>query len=271
MSGSLRRKLSACFVMSERASTIAVALLAATSIVATTTPVGAAVIITEVAAHDRQLNQTVNGGANVGDESLIRVGRDPGGVEAMFSILRWTLTSVPPGELADSDGTVTLHVASEGGTFTGQTIEAYAIVPANAGWNESTPGNYASWDYRNTPDSVTPGTPWVGGSGLGAFTPGLGYGLTALDGVTWTGANTPITLTIPHALIDGWLANPGSNAGIVLRQQTAVLTAGFLRIHSSEAGGGLEPTLAFAIPEPSSLWLVGVGSFALLRRRAARI
>jgi hypothetical protein len=231
-----------------------------------------AAVINETAAHDRQLTSVGSGGANVGLDTLIRVGNDPGGSERMFSVLRWTLSSVPGSELATGDGVITLNLNAanpEGGAFNGQTIEAYAILPSNAGWNEATPGDYASWDYRNTPDSVTPGTPWVGGSGLGGFTPGLGYAATPFDTFTWTGQNV-ITLDVPQSLINDWITNPSGNAGIVLRQATATATNGFIRLHSrQEETAALGPTLSFvsAVPEPASLCLVVTGAMLMLKRR----
>lgn len=240
-----------------------------------------ATTVNEVAAHDRQIQPTTNGIATAGEEALIRVGYgsssnvDPN--DYMFSILRWTLGSVPSGEVAVTPGTVTLHVASEGPTFTGQTIDLYAIAPANAGWNESTPGDYASWDFRNSVDSLT-GTAWpAGGEGLGNYAEGLGYGASPLSSLTWSGQSA-LTFTIPQSILNDWIANPSNNAGILLRQQAeSSASGGFLRLHSSEEQAGdvqlpdLAPTLTFtsAVPEPASapLLLLGAGALHTRRRR----
>jgi len=240
-----------------------------------------AALISEVAAHDRQIQPLANRLATAGEEALIRVGyRWPIGVDPndyMFSILRWTLGSVPSGEVAVTPGTVTIHVASEGPTFTGQTIDLYAISAANAAWNESTAGDYASWDFHSSVDSVT-GTPWpAGGEGLGNYTEGLGYGAAPLASFTWTNESV-LTFTIPQSVLTDWIANPSDNAGILLRQQAETSpSGGFLRLHSSEEAAGdaelpdLAPTLTFttAIPEPGSaaLLLLGAGASLTLSRR----
>src|SRR5688500_10225492 len=70
--------------------TLAIASLAAILVVtAASAPARAAVVtVNEVPAHDRQIGETSNGGANVGDDVLIRVGHEPAGpgsLETMFS------------------------------------------------------------------------------------------------------------------------------------------------------------------------------------------
>ena len=176
------------------------------------------------------------------------------------SILRFDLNGLTGMMAADNP---TLKLSVEGSQYAGRTMEVYKIKPANAGWiegrgasirDESDPANPGESTWNNR---AHPATPWVGGPGLGL--PGIGgyEGVTAnstapLDSVVYN--NEPvINLSIPKAVIDSWIANPASNAGLLLRDsnEATVSTPKGIRLYSKDqAGTSLAPMLTFDAVTP---------------------
>lgn len=176
-------------------------------------------------------------------------------------ILRWTLSTVPSGEFATTNGTVTLtaYPYTDQSSADGKVVDVYAIKPANAGWIESD----ATWNHL----SVSSSTPWSGGAGLG--NPGDGYDATPLDTFTFTGQST-IDVTIPQALLNDWISNPADNAGIIMDMRDLDGTERFLRFWSNN--GDAPAVLSFEtapVPEPGTLsvLVLSAGALVIGRRR----
>lgn len=76
------------------------------------------------------------------------------------------------------------------------------------------------------------------------------------------------TFTIPAAMIQDWIDNPGDNAGLLVRSSGGT---GDIRFISAEAGTKPNgPNLSFdymIVPEPSTLSLLSLGMLGFLRRR----
>jgi hypothetical protein len=75
-----------------------------------------------------------------------------------------------------------------------------------------------------------------------------------------------VSFMIPKAMVQSWIDNPGSNAGLLGRYLNTA-TSDF---NSSEAGTALRPTLAFdyqTVPEPASVSLLSLGVLLLVYRR----
>ena len=72
-----------------------------------------------------------------------------------------------------------------------------------------------------------------------------------------------VSWSLPGAVIQKWIDDPGSNNGLAFRTTTLIRD---LVYYSSEAATGYQPRLTF-LPEPSSACLLAFGGLVLLRRR----
>jgi hypothetical protein len=241
--------------------------LAVVALAIWTTP-AKAVLISEVASHDADLNakNSVSQTTNTGNLTVVNLGWAGSGADFIFGIMKWSLGSVPSGYTAATNGTLTLTINGSSDNPNWHIYDIYLVNSANAAWAEAS----ATWAKLNQGSSVD----WTGGPGLGGFTEGLGYDATPLDSETWTTGQTTLQFTIPQSVLNGWLS--GSNAGILIRDQdeswTNTSTDGFLVIRSSEHGTGPGPTLTFtAVPEPGSILLLGLGMIALVAQRRRRM
>jgi hypothetical protein len=212
-------------------------------------------LINEMSAHDMAMQaradqQNVN---NNGD-NRIAVGGTSTNNDFSVPILRWTLSTVPGGETASTDGTITLTIwpFGDNAPSIGKTVNVYRIKAANAGWLE----DQATWNDRIT------STPWNGGPGLG--NPGDGYDAAPLSTFSYTGAST-VSINVPQATVNDWIANPSDNAGIILIMQALDGTERFMRFYQNNDSNG--PMLAFeTVPEPGSLLMLSVGGLLIGRR-----
>lgn len=222
----------------------------------------ALVAVSIVPDHDNTLlGATGQENNNNGGSSPMIVGNqgDPGTSdnEYLFVIARWEPATLGT-NLAAGNGSLTLKVDSEAGTFDNHIIDLYAIDPANAGWNEGT----STWNEKVS----TTDTAWTPGPGLGVTPGNGGYG-PLLDSFTWDGSAT-FSMTVPQSVINDWIQNPSNNAGILLRDRENPGDAdNRLRLYSSEDAQNA-PVLSFeAIPEPTSLCLFGAAALMVSRRR----
>lgn len=162
-------------------------------------------------------------------------------------------------------------------------VNAYRILPANAGWNEGNqtfnstnlvaPGD-STWANKSY-DAVNP-VPWTGSPGLS--TPGVDYDATPVATVAYTFA-TPVgtvyEFALDSAMVQSWIDSPSTNAGLLLDDGWSGANARPVGFGSSERGIGTgtgtaadRPTLVLdVVPEPTSLALLGLAPLALARRR----
>jgi hypothetical protein len=222
--------------------------------------------INEVVAHDigieaRSDLASIN---NNGSDRTIVGGTSTNSdfVRAMFY---WSLSTVPANHVAITDGTATFTVYphSSHAPADGKSVEVYRVKPSNAGWDETT----ATW---NNFDQTVP-TAWAGGPGLGD--PDDGYDAAPFDTFTYTDPSSTITVTIPQAMLNDWIANPADNAGIIMSMLALDGTERPLRFWSNN--GDVPAALSFEtqfVPEPSGLLLVslGIAGVAAVQRRRRR-
>ncbi len=227
-------------------------------------PVAQASMVTVTATEDTRLEGRSDLQHNVnGSNTLVAVGTDLGNpAEVQRAIVFFDLTGQ-----ADPIGDATLSfVVRDLRTFAGQSVSVHLIAAANAGWTD------ANADWIDLDDSVS--TPWTGGGGLGS-PGGTGFG-TALGTYTFTAgdvAGTTVSWTIPQAVIQGWIDDPSSNAGLLLYETTEGITNDFVFLYSSEAASSSNfPSLSYSVPEPSTFVMMagalcGLGLIGWRRRR----
>lgn len=237
-----------------------------------------ATLINETVAHDTHIVPRPDlVDANFGSSTRAIVGGTTTNNDFQVPLFRWTLSSVPAGEVAVTDGTITVQVRSTSFTNSDQ-FAVYKINSANAGWIQGDGGS-GSPDADGEPtwnNLAHPSTPWTGGPGLGNNAGGAGYdpafATIAYDGGTM-GAGAFINITIPQAILNEWISNPAGNAGILMRQTTMDSVERLLQLYSLETDeGGTPASLSFetAVPEPSSLLALVAGGLLMgLRRRVA--
>lgn len=178
-------------------------------------------------------------------------------------------------------GDVTLSLLQAPSTFVGTfSIGVFQISVANAGWIEGA-GNGTSattgepnWAYSSAGDAVA----WAGSGGLS--TPGVDYVGAQLGTLVYDTALgfSTVTVTISSTVVQGWIDNPGSNAGLLLMRTDTDPVAAFGRYRTSEeATISARPALTFelaSIPEPATqaAWAGGMAlaGVACMRRRYAR-
>ncbi len=219
-------------------------------------------------------NSDTNSNAHFGANEKLYVGIHD---RARRSLLRFDLSSLHGQYSTITGATLTLTV--DQATHAG-TLDVFQLVDGNAGWVEGTGGALGSVSDAQPGEATWhnlahPGTPWVGGTGIGS----AGYGASPLDSEAFPqqagGVTTPATLevTLPASLIDAWVT--GANAGLLLRHASdgVVSERQLLQLRSSEwATPSSRPTLTIEfepIPEPASVGLL-LSGLALVAGRGAR-
>lgn len=197
---------------------------------------------------------------------------DPNDLRITRTLIRFDLSSLQANLTAgDTITNVTLTLTSQAYAFgtKGVANSLHRIDPVNAAWTES----QATWQNR---DQSGP-TPWAGGNGLVS---GTDYIATALDvqnspnpGNLGPSDGDTITFTLNDlSFLPGWINNPSTNAGFLIRQP-GVNTGAYDRFYSSEASNvAFRPLLTVtlvSVPEPASsvTMLMGAAVFALARWR----
>jgi hypothetical protein len=174
-------------------------------------------------------------------------------------VLSFDLTSLA-GQTVTGDATLTLVMADN---HPGIAFSIFAISDANAGWLQGdnpayAPASAGEVTYEN---KSHPSTPWVGGDGLAGAG---GYNPVAVDTGTGGAYNTTVVLTIPQAVVQGWIDT--ANGGLLILSDTQ---GEVVQFRSSDDEISARPLLSVtAVPEPATgafLTLIGAGLMA--RRR----
>lgn len=146
-------------------------------------------------------------------------------------LLRFDLSSVPSGAQITS-ATVSLRASTH--VSTGGTVDMYAILSGNAGWQEGDEyagfggSGDATWDEKD----AGPPVPWAGSSGL--RTVGTDYDATILDSVPATFSNGQwYNWDVDPSVVQTWLDTPSSNHGVVFFSTGS----SFMFFRSEESGG----------------------------------
>ena len=210
---------------------------------------------------------------NYGAAGLVQISNNQGNYVAR-GILRFDDIApyIPAGEVVSS-ATLELKSFNTPAMVVDTDVQLYAINTGNAGWVEGTSNGgpvedgTSVWESKAVDAAFVSPTLWVGGPGLG--NPGDGYGLTPLDTPTALVSQSVTTLTysLPASLVQSWIDNPSSNAGLLLRVPDEANDAAgngqefFTTIHSAEnTNTGARPILRIeTVPEPGSLTLLGIG------------
>ena len=216
-------------------------------------------------------------------------------VENERILMKWDLTGVAG---IAGDATVRLMLHRDRGRSIA--AELYKIKANNAAWTENT----------LTPDTIDGSNGWNGGVMLSAetgnlTTSGLSSGtgmaaaddgyegatagdLTPLDTVNWTPGQEQgggacadgecggafVTWTVPQSVVQGWINDSSSNAGLILIQGNETNNPGAFWVPYSKDGSNdffqanmSEPTLIFDVPEPGSVFLLSLGVLCLVATR----
>ena len=215
-----------------------------------------------------------NAEANGGDDSSL-IGINAGGVNN-WGLNQWDLSSLT-GETVTSvslvfDVAETFANPNHGSTL--DTISIHEIFSTNAGWleggqvvngtNVETNGG-ATFNFQSQ-TSATTGTAWQDAAGndlsnlLGAFD------TTAIDSIAGydqgTGPDT-VSFNLPVALVQGWVDDPSSFAGLVLQSNDDGDNFGRFNF----LGNPATLTIVTAVPEPAAGVVVVLGGLIAFARR----
>lgn len=187
------------------------------------------------------------------------------GTEIRKTLLRFDLTAFAGMQL-DGDATFTMYQRNPFGTRV--EVSLYQISAANAGWNEGNGGTGAAdpgesaWNFLS---QGSPATPWAGSAGLS--TAGVDFltgPIVTFDYIPSGVNGTAFNITIPGWVLQGWIDDPSTNAGMLLVANTQT-TGAYGSFYNNVASQGVRPSLTFAVvPEPSTIALIVAGAFGLL-------
>lgn len=193
------------------------------------------------------------------------------GTEIRKTLLRFDLTAFA-GMQIEGDATFTLYQRNPFGAEV--KVSLYQISAANAGWNEGNGGTGAAdpgesaWNFLS---QGSPATPWAGSAGLS--TSGVDFlsgPLVTFDYIPSGVNGTAINITIAGSVLQGWIDDPSSNAGLLLVANTQ-MAGEYGTFYNNMAVQGVRPSLNFAVvPEPSTIALIVAGAFGLLTFRRHR-
>ncbi len=208
--------------------------------------------------------------ANVGARTTMQIGTgNRGGVRR--PIIQWDLAAMAG--LTVTAARVQVRKASAP-DFTFQDtlvdIDLYAITAANSGWIQGTgvfapaaPGESA-WNWHDEPNGwAGTGGPFDDATDLGALQDSI-----VADGED--AANTQYIFDLDIALVQGWVDNPASNAGVLIKIRDEVNKGTAVQIYASEINyyNPYRPNLVITYtPEPMTIGLLSLGGLALLRRK----
>ena len=188
-----------------------------------------------------------NNSPNLGGDTVLRVNPSFGG---LTSLIQFDLSAFA-GQTVTGAGTLTL-IGHATGSIDGGIIALHVMLHT---WNEGT----ATFGNLGATQGAQPGDD---------FDPLI---LSTLTGIVISGQ--AVNFTVPAAVIQSWIDNPGTNFGFILEPNTATsVGTDFL----SREGGG-PPALTFnslitapsGVPEPAtaSLAICGLAIIALQRLR----
>jgi hypothetical protein len=252
-------------------------------------PAGAATTTLTATGDNTILNGSL-AGHNYGNFNPISSGKINNGIPNQSSILRFDVSTLAG--IYTSIDAITLRlyywddtVAANFGTADVLT-NVHAITAANRAWIEGISAGAAQSGESTWNNSAHGSTPWAGSAGLG--TAGTDYDSTVLASHTLVAANRPAAGTVIDfsftgdstaltALIGAWMVdnvdNSRDNPGLLLRDpspSTQNSRNRFTASSTEDANAALHPQLIVnytAIPEPSSMLLLGLGGLRMFRRR----
>lgn len=200
------------------------------------------------------------------------------------SILAFDLSALQGQGLAVQSATLRLTQTFGNNTVAtaNSDFSLYEVLPANAGWaqgdNSATAADAgeSTWNNKAHPD-----TAWAGSPGMS--TPDVDYASTPVyfgDDVynfAQSSIGTVFEITLPADMVQAWIDNPASNAGLLLRGDPANgnyrYPTGFASSEFTTLGtGGVgnetwRPTLTVVVPEPAGVGLLGAAGLFLAGRR----
>jgi hypothetical protein len=158
----------------------------------------------------------------------------------------------------------------------------YQILPANAGWvqgnNLATAADAGESTWAN---KAHPGTAWAGSAGLS--TAGVDVSATPIyEGLgvynfSTTNIGTVFEISLPADLVQSWIDNPSSNAGVQLRSgvaagnyryPTGFASSEFVNLNATTGDETWRPTLDITlVPEPGTVGVLAIAGLALAARR----
>ena len=202
---------------------------------------------------------------NFGGGSTFTAGGRPQGGESRGLLLFNLQGSVPAGAIIQS---VSLRLTVEN-TPSRAVNSIFDLNALTASWGEGTGSdrggspagpNAATWLNR----LGSTGAPWINPGG--DFSSTLSAFATVLGNGSYTFASTPQLVSD----VQGWLDNPGSDFGWILRSQSEQVGRTIRRFYSRldpVNSPALTIQYAFAVPEPGTAWLLLLGLGGIVYRR----
>lgn len=230
------------------------------------------------AAKDTTIFSESTGNGGGGSPGIFAGNNGSGGIRR--ALIAFDLSGIPAGSTI-TQSELKLYVGNAPGTSPAQTV---SIFPLTKNWGEGTTGSSnptlsggGSGAVAVSPDATwanaaTPSTAWttIGGDFAGVA--------SATVGSITTTTNTPYTWSSAAMVTDvqGWLDNPATNFGWILRNASDAGTQTVRGFYSRESGTGassalttaFQPSLSITyVPEPASAVLLLLAGQTLLLRR----
>jgi hypothetical protein len=142
--------------------------------------------------------------------TALQINADYSGGYTQRALVKFDLTSITPSNVTVVNAYLTLAIGSSFGTA--GSVAAYKL---NKPWQEP----YATWLLYNYMSS------WA--------TEGGDYDAAPVSDII-TPATSCATFTLNNSLIQGWIANPGTNYGLMIKSQNEGTADGGLQFYSRE-------------------------------------